>query len=302
MLSIITVNYRQIEVTLELIKSLTIHAPVESEWIIVDNGSQKDITTVLEKMDERVKVVTVKENLGFAGGNNLGIKQSEGDLLFFINNDTVVTSSTFEPLLATMKEKNVGMVCPKIHYYYSPNTIQFSGFTNINPLTGRNNIIGEREIDNGQYDMVKKIYFGHGAAMMVKKEVIDLAGEMSEDFFLYYEEMDWCKKIRKAGYKIVYNGKAMIKHKESISVGKLSPLKEFYMTRNRIVFMQRNYSIVSYIVFLFFFMLLSFPKRYVFLFSKDKKLRKSFIAGLTSGILYYFNKSTVDPKDGLKFS
>ncbi|KXX70523.1 glycosyltransferase family 2 protein [Flammeovirga sp. SJP92] len=302
MLSIITVNFRQLDVTLELIKSLIQFAPKESEWIVVDNGSQKDISALLERMDSRVKVITSEENLGFAGGNNLGINEAKGDFLYFINNDTIVTKSSFQPLLDSMQDEKVGMVCPKIQYYYTPNTIQYSGFTEINPFTGRNRVIGEREQDKGQYDNVKKTYFGHGAAMMVRRKVIDEVGGIPETFFLYYEEMDWCKKIRKAGYQIQYNGKAMILHKESITVGKLSPLKEFYMTRNRILFMYRNYSIIYFIGFFLFFMMLSFPKRYFFLLNKDKKLNSALKAGLFSALLYLFNKSMAQPKDGLKYA
>ncbi|NME68833.1 glycosyltransferase family 2 protein [Flammeovirga aprica] len=302
MLSIITVNFRQLDVTLELIKSLIQFAPKDSEWIIVDNGSQKDISKLLEQMDPRIKVVTSEENLGFAGGNNLGIEVSKGDFLFFINNDTIVTENSFQPLLESLEDEKVGMVCPKIHYYYTPNTIQYSGFTKINPFTGRNSVIGEREQDQGQYDSVRKTYFGHGAAMMLRRKVIDEVGGIPEAFFLYYEEMDWSKKIRKAGYEIHYNGKAKILHKESISVGKLSPLKEFYMTRNRILFMYRNYSLFYFIGFFFFFMILSFPKRYFFLLNKDKKLNNALKAGLYSALLYLFNKSMAQPKDGLKYA
>ncbi|MBD0401388.1 glycosyltransferase family 2 protein [Flammeovirga sp. EKP202] len=302
MLSIITVNFRQLDVTLELVKSLMKFAPKDSEWIIVDNGSQKDISIILEKLDPRVKVIVSEENLGFAGGNNLGIEASKGDFLFFINNDTVVTKNSFEPLLKSLEDEKVGMVCPKIHYYYTPNTIQYSGFTDINPFTGRNSVIGEREQDQGQYDNIKKTYFGHGAAMMLRRKVVEEVGGIPEAFFLYYEEMDWCKKIRKAGYEIQYNGNAMILHKESISVGKLSPLKEYYMTRNRILFMYRNYPIFYFIGFLLFFMVLSFPKRYVFLLNKDKKLNTALRAGLLSALLYLFNKSMAQPKDGLKYA
>ncbi|MFX9027493.1 hypothetical protein ABTN22_18650, partial [Acinetobacter baumannii] len=91
------------------------------------------------------------------------------------------------------------------------------------------------EKDNGQYDnIVQQIGYGHGAAMMLKKEAIEKAGLMAENFFLYYEEMDWCDRIKKSGYEIWINTNALIYHKESISVGKRSALKEFFMNRNRI--------------------------------------------------------------------
>src|SRR5690606_21150773 len=152
-----------------------------------------------------------EQNLGFAGGNNLGIKKSTGDLLFFVNNDTILTSNCIEPLIEKFStDEFIGGVSPKIKYFEAPDIIQYAGYTAMNPYTARNKGIGNLEKDVGQYDLATETFFAHGAAMMIKKEAIDKVGPMPEVFFLYYEEFDWCEKIRKVGYKIFYEPKSVI--------------------------------------------------------------------------------------------
>ena len=135
-------------------------------------------------------MIVSKNNLGFAGGNNLGINQAKGKYLFFVNNDTIFTNGLIENLLKRFASPKVGAVGPKIHYFDHPGTIQFAGFTPVNPITGRNQTIGENEMDRGQYDRAKVVPYIHGAAMMLSREVIDQIGGMPEDYFLYYEELD----------------------------------------------------------------------------------------------------------------
>jgi hypothetical protein len=135
------------------------------------------------------------------------------------------------------------------------------GFTEMNYFTARNNCIGQFETDNGQYDhLTGPTGYAHGAAMMIKKECIEKAGLMAENFFLYYEEMDWCDRIKKAGYQVWLVTNALIYHKESVSVGKVSALKEYFMNRNRILFIRRNAPLVASIVFYFYFILFVTPR------------------------------------------
>ena len=104
----------------------------------------------------------------------------------------------------------------------------------------RNHAIGSGESDNGQYDSAHQTPYAHGAAMMVKREVVEKAGLMPECYFLYYEELDWSMMIRQAGYDIWYEPKVTIYHKESQTTGQQSPLRTYYITRNRLLFVKRN--------------------------------------------------------------
>jgi GT2 family glycosyltransferase len=189
-------------------------------------------------------VVRSKENLGFAGGNNLGIKASHGCYLFFVNNDTEFLEGQWnrtEKLIERLESsERIGMVCPKIRFAWDNNPIQFAGYTPLSRITMRNRSIGFGEEDRGQYDTAHPTPYAHGAAMMVKREVVEKAGMMPECFFLYYEELDWSMMIRRSGYDIWYEPACTIYHKESRSTGQNSPLKVYYITRNRFLFAMRN--------------------------------------------------------------
>jgi GT2 family glycosyltransferase len=241
--SIISVNFNHSHVTDALLDSIfRTNTYPEIEIIVVDNASTANPVPEWIKKYPNVKFIRSERNLGFAGGNNLGIQEAKGDYLFFVNNDTEFTPGLIETLVHTLDaHEEIGMVSPKIHYFDQPGLLQYAGFTEMNYYTGRNSCIGQFEKDNGQYDQATgPTGFGHGAAMMVRRTAMEKVGMMPEHFFLYYEEMDWGAHIRQAGYTIWVQMQALIYHKESISVGAGSALKEFFMNRNRILFIRRN--------------------------------------------------------------
>ena len=252
-ISIITINYNGLKDTCELMETLPLD-DTSIEVIVVDNASRQDEASVIEQRYPQVKVIRSSENLGFAGGNNLGIEVSCGKYLYFINNDTLLslqgnavanTKHGMQPELRYLVERlesdrQIGMVCPKIRFTWGDNLIQFAGYTPLSRVTLRNNAIGFNESDYGQYDTAHPTPYGHGAAMMVRREAIDKAGMMPTCFFLYYEELDWSMMIRRAGYTIWYEPASTIYHKESQTTGQASPLRTYYITRNRLFFVQRN--------------------------------------------------------------
>jgi hypothetical protein len=248
-LSIITINFNGLKDTCELIDTL----PLEDqsiEVIVVDNASKEDEATVIEQRYPQVNVIRSKENLGFAGGNNLGINAAHGKYLFFINNDTLMRwrkeegrRMMFQPLIDRLESSpKIGAVCPKIRFSWGDNPIQFAGYTPLSHITMRNHAIGCGEADHGQYDTAHPTPYAHGAAMMVKREAIEKSGLMPECYFLYYEELDWSMMIRRAGYDIWYDPALTVFHKESQSTGQQSPLRTYYITRNRLLFAKRNNS------------------------------------------------------------
>ena len=215
------------------------------EVIVVDNVSTQDEATQIEQRYPQITLIRSKVNLGFAGGNNLGIQASHGKYLFFINNDTLLRPQTSDlrPLTTRLESSpKIGAVCPKIRFAWGNNPIQYAGYTPLSKITLRNSAIGCGEEDRGQYDTPHPTPYAHGAAMMVKREIIEKVGLMPECYFLYYEELDWSMMIRRAGYEIWYEPACTIFHKESQSTGQSSPLKSYYMTRNRLLFAKRNIS------------------------------------------------------------
>ncbi len=245
--SIITINYNGLKDTCELIETLPLN-DMSLEVIVVDNASKEDEATIIEQRYSQVKVIRSKKNLGFAGGNNLGIKAAHGKYLFFLNNDTILRwkmedgrSKIFQPLIDRLESSpKIGVVCPKIRFAWGDNPIQFAGYTPLSRITIRNKTIGCGEPDNGQYNSAHITPYAHGAAMMVKREVIEKAGMMPECYFLYYEELDWSMMIHRAGYEIWYEPGFTIFHKESQTTGQQSPLRTYFLTRNRLLFVKRN--------------------------------------------------------------
>jgi len=241
LVSIITVNYNQSAVTKDFLASLQNITYPEIEVIVIDNGSPDDTPGKLLNEFPHIHLILSPENLGFAGGNNLGVKVAKGKYCLFINNDTELEPDFLEPLVERMESSpDIGILSPKIKFHHTPDTIQYAGYTPYHRITLRQHLVGFRQKDNGQYDAGGYTFAGHGAAMMVPMSVIKEVGMMAELFFLYYEEHDWCERIKRAGYKAYYEPKSTVWHKESISTGKESSLKAYYITRNRILFARRN--------------------------------------------------------------
>jgi len=239
--SIITINFNGLAVTCALIDTITFNDNMEV--IVVDNASEEDEAGEIERRYPAVKVIRSSQNLGFAGGNNLGIKAARGKYLFFINNDTILShqSSDISHLVSRLESSDkIGAVCPKIRFAWDTYPIQFAGYTPLSPITLRNRSIGYGEEDRGQYDTAHPTPYAHGAAMMVKREAIDKAGLMPECYFLYYEELDWSMMLTQAGYTIWYEPACTIYHKESQATGQNSPQKTYYLTRNRLLLVKRN--------------------------------------------------------------
>jgi GT2 family glycosyltransferase len=288
-ISIITVNFNQPKVTEELLQSIPA-TYANLEIIVIDNGSRADIPTGWQSKYPGVKFIRSEQNFGFAGGNNLGIKAATGDYLFLVNNDTEFTPGLIEKLVEVMDANPViGMISPKIKYFTDKSLIQYAGYTPMNYFTCRNSCIGLREKDKGQYDNITApTAYCHGAAMMIRKEAIEKAGPMNENFFLYYEEVDWCEHIKRAGYGAWVCTDALIYHKESVSVGKKSMLKEYFMNRNRILFIRRNAPFFKRVIFYPYFTLLVVPRNMI-AYVKDKNY--GFIPMLLKALWWNFTHS-----------
>jgi hypothetical protein len=230
------------------------------EVIVVDNASEKDYSIIKERFPE-IKLIESPTNLGFAGGNNLAIKVCTGDYILLLNNDTVVTPNFIEPLVETFQQnRNTGIVSPKIVFYYSDDIIQYAGTNQISALTCRGKTNGYGQKNSSSYDVVTPTHLAHGACMMMSRELIKKIGVLDEHYFMYYEEYDFCERTIKAGYQIFYNGYSSILHKQSVSIGTLSPLKAYYMTRSRIYFVRKNYSGINKPIALLYNFMLAVPK------------------------------------------
>lgn len=288
LVTLVTINYNTTGVTCELLRSIRrCNTYPALEVIVVDNASQTDPTADIKKVYPEANVILNEKNLGFSGGNNRGIQLAKGEFIFLVNNDTEFTEGLIEGLLRIFTlYPDAGAVSPKFHSFYHKGVIEYAGYEPINVFTGRNGMVGFGEEDQGQYDQVRETNYAHGGAMMVPRKVIEQVGLMPEEFFLYYEELDWCEQIKRKGYKIYYQPASLIYHKESMSTGKQSPLKTFYHNRNRILFMKRNVSGWQFLFFSLYFIFFTIPKNsVVFMLRKQRKHLVSF----WKGIFWHFN-------------
>lgn len=243
-ISIITINYNGLKDTYDLIDSIPFNDNMEV--IVVDNASKQDEASIISERYPQVKVVRSSKNLGFAGGNNLGIKEAKGKYILLINNDTYFMDFNIDSLIERLESSDkIGIVCPKLRFAWDNNPIQYAGYTPLSNITLRNKAIGFGEEDNGQYNTAHLTPYAHGAAMLIKRKAIEKVGLMPECYFLYYEEIDWSMMFTRAGYEIWYAPSCTVYHKESQTTGQNSPLRTYYITRNRLLLVKRNYNDIN---------------------------------------------------------
>lgn len=280
--SIITVNYNGLNDTCALIDNIPFNE--DMEVIVVDNGSRIDEANILQTRYPHIKAIRSDQNLGFAGGNNLGMKVAKGKYLYLINNDTIFKYFNPQALIKRLETfPKIGVVCPKIRFAWDNNPIQYAGYTPLSTITVRNRAIGFSEDDKGQYDAPHQTPYAHGAAMMLKREVIDKVGLMPECYFLYYEELDWSMMITRAGYEIWYEPASTIYHKESQSTGQNSPLRTYYITRNRLLLVKRNWTGLSKYLSYCYLMALVAPRDILkYMFQGQFALAKAVIKGIST--------------------
>lgn len=281
LVSIITVNYNGRIHTSAFLQSLKQVTYPSLEVFVVDNASSESLHPLVEEFPH-VKFIFSKENLGFAGGNNLAIREAAGKYFLLLNNDTEVDPGFLEPMVALMEgNSKIGICSSKLIYYSQPDTLQFAGSNGINPYTGRGFAIGHNKKDGPAYDGSYRTYLAHGAAMMFSRAVVEQVGLMAELYFLYYEETDFCERVKRAGFEIWYCGASRVLHKESMSVGKESPMKTYYLTRNRLIYTRRNTRGAEKITAVLFYYLIAFPKGLLrYALKGEWKLLQSLVKGV----------------------
>lgn len=287
LVSIVTINYDHPEVTCLMLDSLRKITYPSIEILVVDNASPNDDPAIIYKNYPEVKFIQASENLGFAGGNNLAINQTSGKYVLLLNNDTEVTPGFLEPLVAKLEaDPTIGVVSPKIKFHHTPDLLQFTVITPINRITGRSKGLGFGVKDTGQWEFDSETAYAHGAAMMLPMKVIKEVGLLADIYFLYYEELDWCLRINKAGYKIFYVHNSLVYHKESISTGKASPTKTYYMNRSRLIFMRRNVKGLVLLIAIAYQLLIAIPKN---AFSFLLMGRKDLFLAYHKAVMWHFN-------------
>lgn len=286
MVSIITINYNGWQDTCELIASLKQYENYPYEIIVVDNASCGEDVKFLRAAYPDVQVIVSKENLGFAGGNNLGYRYAKGEYIFFLNNDMVVKSPVLSPLVNCLKGGYFAGVSPCIMFLYDSERIQYYGYRDMSPITLKHTTESFDATRRDDFLQPGETEVLHGGAMMVRRDVIKCVGMMSEAYFLFYEEFDWSHRVRKAGYHLFYEPASVVFHKESMTIKPQTPVREYYLTRARIIYARRNCRGADKLLSCLYQLVLAVPKKTLsYLLKGRMDLVKSIWQGAVSGLL-----------------
>jgi len=233
LLSVIIPNWNGKKFLVECIDSLREQTFRDFETILVDNGSTDgSAELVKERYGGFLRIIRNSKNLGFTGGNNIGIQAAKGEFIVLLNNDTWTEPTWLEELVKAIgPDPQVGMWASKVYSYFRRNQIEAVG--ELIYRDGLNRARGQYEHDRGQYEAVEEIFFPPGCGGMYRKRVFDEVGLFDEDFFAYGDDAEIGIRARLAGWRCFYVPKAILYHKNSGSTAPYSPLKAFYVERNR---------------------------------------------------------------------
>ena len=222
---------------------------------MVDNGSEGDDAQVLKKrFADCIHLIENDRNYGFAGGANIGMRYAlnnySPEYLLLLNNDTVVAPGFLNQLIKLAEsDASIGIVGPKVYKYNSANCIDSIG-ARLNMWTGQVDFLAYTHIDTGQYDDQLEVDWV-GPCILMKSGMVQNIGLYDESYFFYWEDVDYCIRAKKAGYKVMFLPEAKIWHKRGKSSEKMaSGSLDYYSTRNRIRFMKKHASRCQYLTFL----------------------------------------------------
>lgn len=240
---VVILNYKVADLVVRCVKSIQKSDYKNISTIVVDNNSEDGLEEKIKEFKDTEFIQTGK-NLGYSGGNNVGIKKAlngGADYIFILNPDTTITKDTIDILLTRSEQYGADIVGPKI-YFEASKKIWFAG-----GIFDESNVLGSHkgvdELDKGQCDTDEEVDFISGAALFVKSSVFKRIGYFDEDYFLYYEDSDFCFRAKKAGFKVMYIYKAIVYHGNAKSTGLGSPLQDYYITRNRLLFAAKFLSV-----------------------------------------------------------
>ncbi len=240
--AIVIVNWNGREDTLACLDSLKRLEYSNYIVVLVDNASKDGTPEVIRQNFPEVVLIETGANLGFVGGNNAGMEYAfahGADYALLLNNDTEVAPDFLRILVAAAdSDPEAGIAGPTIYYYQHPEMIWFAG-GEIDWRRGDSYTLGIGEIDRGQFGIEPhQVGYITGCALLIKRAVVERVGKLDPRFFAYYEETEWCVRVSQAGYKILYVPQAHIWHKVTLDAREASPTVQYYMTRNRLLFLK----------------------------------------------------------------
>lgn len=237
---IVVINWQRPDCTVACLRSLQALDYPAYQIVVVDNGSENGSPAIIRDRFGDVTVIENGRNLGFAGGNNIGIghlMRSGADYVFLLNDDTEVAHDLVRILVqAAESDTRIGIVGPKIYYYDQPHVIWSAG--GAVDRYGQARHLGVDERDDGGPQSVRDVDYVTGCAMLVKRRVIERVGALDERFFAYFEETEWCARARRAGFRVVYVSQGRVWHKIQADTRARTGLYQYLMARNRLLYLR----------------------------------------------------------------
>ena len=239
MVSIIISNYNGKEHLRECLSSLMRLKYPNYEVIVVDAGSTDGSGQMAERDFPNV-ILLKKGRIGIGEAINWGILRSRGEFIVFdLNNDDVVDENWLDPLVETLNSsQEIGIVCGK-RYRHGTNKILDCAGGKINFLTGDTPVLGQGRKNSREYDTLKEV--DYVPVIMTRREIINKIGLCDPEYFIYFEDTDFCIRAKRVGYKVIYVPSAIFWHKGSMTVGKFSYNNYYYLRRNQIRFVIKNF-------------------------------------------------------------
>lgn len=260
LVSVVLVTRNRREFVLECLASLYKTEYPEMEVIVVDNASEDGTVEAVKESFPLTRVVGSSENLGLAGGRNLGQAHAKGDYILYLDSDTILDRRMIGELVKVLEvHPEAGIAVPKMYYYSDPEYLWYAG-SKISLLSSRTINRGGNEKDVGQYEEVCEADHGPTAFMATREAVKRVKGH-DEIYYMTYADADFAFRVKKAGLKILYVPKAVLWHrlsmKENIettrALGYNLPTRAFYFARNRVIFMKRHTTRLGFLIFMFVF-------------------------------------------------
>lgn len=234
--AIILVNYNGFKDTVECVESICKIDYPNYRIVVVDNGSNREPDEVqIHYLRENTHYINIEHNLGFSGGNNVGIRwalQEGYPYILLLNNDTTVNPKLLDVLISAAEEKeNVGVIGGKILFYQEPNRIWFGGGM-LNAKYGHGSHERYNQVNPEDTGEIRRVTFLTGCLMFIPRNVFSDVGFLDEDYFLYAEDTDFCCRVMNKGYNLWFCENSLVYHKVSASTGRGSVRTQYYMMRN----------------------------------------------------------------------
>lgn len=297
LVSVVIITRNRKKITLDCLQSVLRMNYPAFEVILVDNASNDNTVEAVKKKFPKVRIAASPINLGLNGGRNLGQKKAKGKYILFLDSDTIVDKDLIKELVKIAEtDPSIGIVCPKIYYYDKKNVIWYAG-SFVNLLTSRTENIGANKVDKGQFDQVRETQFAPTAYLATRIAAKKLKGH-DEVFFMTYGDTDYGFRAQEADFKVMFAPRAFLWHrlkkKENVktirALGYNLPMRAYYFSRNRVIFMKRHAPKLNFIIFmLFFFPILTLYFTYkIIIFGGGLRFLVPHWQGTLDGLKYLF--------------